>query len=459
MKDFMQLVPRFSCPDHHIEEIFRYRWEAYSTHLFQRANGKYVVTEFSTPVTHSGVDGTISCPAHHHIAEGRWIKDRTFMRDYISFWCSSEAKPRLYSFPLADSCLKYCQVSGEYDLAEELYDAMKSNYEEWEKDRYDNNYGLFWQIPDRDGMEFALLALSYGRSHAGEGYRSTLNSYMYADAVALAEIATRLKRTEDAESFREKAAKLKRLFQLLMWNKKRSFFVDRRRDNRFFINGIELEGYVPWCYDLPDERFSCAWKYIMDEEYFCAPYGLRTLEKNHEDYLVEHGLPGGCMWNGWCWPFASCQALDGMANLLDHYQQDFVDREDYFKLLKSYTMCHYKDGVPHLAESYDPEEGVWYADFGARSVNYNHSTYCDLVITGLAGFRPQLDGSVRINPLIPAEWEYFSLENIAYCGKNVSLFFDRDGNHFEYGKGLTVVVDDVPVIRNAADSEVLTCTL
>ena len=455
MENFSQLVPSFLCPDSHIEEIFRYRWEAYSTHIFQRANGKYIITEFSIPVNHSGVDGTISCPAHHHIAEGRWIKDRKFMRDYISFWCSSEAQPRLYSFPLANSCMKYCIVSGEYEMAKELYEAMKSNYEEWEKERFDSNYGLFWQIPDRDGMEFALLALSYGQSHGGEGYRSTLNSYMYADAVALAETAAMLNRTDDAGMFRRKAGQLKTVFQRFVWNRKRSFFVDRRRDNRFFINGIELEGYIPWCYNMPDEDFSCAWKYIMDEEYFCAPYGLRTLEKNHEDYLVEHSAPGKCMWNGWCWPFASSQALDGMANLLNNYKQNFVSSEDYFKLLKTYTMCHYKDGVPHLAESYDPENGVWYTDLGARSLNYNHSTYCDLVITGLAGFRPQSDGTVRINPLIPAEWDYFLLENLPCRGKTVSMIFDRNGEHFAYGKGLTLLVDGVPVLKNATTPAVV----
>ena len=214
MENLTGLVPEFQCPDANIEEIFRYRWEAYSTHLFKRANGKYVVTEFSTPVRHSGVDGTISCPAHLHIYEGRWIKERTFMRDYISFWCSSEAAPRLYSFPLADSCYKYLLVSGDRALAAELFDAMAENYAQWEKDRFDENTGLFWQIPDRDGMEFALLALSYGKSHGGEGYRSTLNSYMYGDAAALAEMAEMLGRSADAEKFRSKADALKAQFLL-----------------------------------------------------------------------------------------------------------------------------------------------------------------------------------------------------------------------------------------------------
>lgn len=440
-KNFDDCIPRFECPDPAIEEIFRYRWMAYSTHLFKRANGKYIVTEFSTPVTHGGVDGTISCPASHHIYEGRWIGNRVFMRDYISFWLTDEAAPRLYSFPLADSCFKYYLVSGEKELIEKLYDGMAANYEAWERERFDEETGLFWQIPDRDGMEFSLLSLSCGNGHGGEGYRSTLNSYMYGDAAALARMAKLLDRRSEEELFRKKAENLKIRFQHLMWNRKRGFFVDRRRDNRFFVNGIELSGYIPWCYNMPDSQYSCAWKYIADDQYFCGPFGLRTLEKNHEDYLVEHSRPGLCMWNGWCWPFASCQALGAMANLLNDYDQSFVSKEDYFKLLKTYTMCHYKDGVPHLAESYDPDGGFWYTDRGARSVNYNHSTFCDLVISGLAGIRPGDDGKLRVTPLIPENWRFFALHNLPFRGCNLAVFFDRDGRRYGFGTGLFLLVD------------------
>ena len=454
MENIKSKVPRFECPEPHIEEIFRFRWMAYSTHLFKRANGKFIVTEFSTPVSHSGVDGTVSCPAWHHISEGRWIGDRTYMKDYLSFWLTSEAAPRLYSFPLADSAYRYGLVSGDDDFIAGLFDGLAENYFAWERERFDKKYGLFWQIPDRDGMEFALLALAYGRGHGGEGYRSTINSYMYADAVALARMAEKYGHTREAALFAEKAQTLKKNFQFFLWHKKRSFFVDRRRDNRFFLNGLELEGYFPWFCNMPDEKYSCAWKYITDPEYFCGKYGLRTLEKNHEEYLVEHSIPGMCMWNGWCWPFASSLALTGMANLLNDYQQNVVTAEDYYKLLETYTLCHYKDGVPHLAENYEPDEGYWYTDRGERSKYYNHSSYCDLVISGLAGFRPAEDGSVVINPLIPADWDYFALSDITFVNRKLSVIFDRNGKKYNYGKGL-LVLEDGKVVASSPSGEKL----
>ena len=64
----------------------------------------------------------------------------------------------------------------------DLLPELVANYREWEKSHRDPN-GLFWQIDDRDGMEFSI---------GGSGYRPTINSYRYGDAMAVSEIATRV---------------------------------------------------------------------------------------------------------------------------------------------------------------------------------------------------------------------------------------------------------------------------
>ena len=47
------------------------------------------------------------------------------------------------------------------------------------------------------------------------------------------------------------------------------------------------------------------------------------------------------------------------------------------------------------------KNGTWDAGKGGkeRGKDYNHSTYCDLVITGLVGLRPRPDDTVEVNPL------------------------------------------------------------
>ena len=77
-----------------------------------------------------------------------------------------------------------------------------------------------------------------------------------------------------------------------------------------------------------------------------------------------------------------------------------------------------------------------------RSRYYNHSTFADLVITGLVGLRPQADGSVVVNPLVPeGTWDYFCLDNVNYRGNVLTILYDKDGQRYHQGKGLRLFVN------------------
>ncbi|HNC29260.1 MAG TPA: discoidin domain-containing protein, partial [Cyclobacteriaceae bacterium] len=98
------------------------------------------------------------------------------------------------------------------------------------------------------------------------------------------------------------------------------------------------------------------------------------------------------------------------------------------------------DGKINLVENYDPNLGgpiVYYY----WSNHYLHSTFNNLVISGLCGIRPSEGDSLTINPLIDNSIEYFYLDNINYRGHDVSVVYDRDGAKYNIGKGVTVFVD------------------
>ena len=78
-------IPFFEYPDREVEEIYYYHWWSFRKHLVKTPDG-FVITEFLTPVRHAGIYNTISCAAGFHIAEGRWLRDQTYLDGYISFW-------------------------------------------------------------------------------------------------------------------------------------------------------------------------------------------------------------------------------------------------------------------------------------------------------------------------------------------------------------------------------------
>jgi hypothetical protein len=99
------------------------------------------------------------------------------------------------------------------------------------------------------------------------------------------------------------------------------------------------------------------------------------------------------------------------------------------------------------------KNGTWDAGKGGeeRGKDYNHSTYCDLIISGLVGLRPRADETVEVNPLVPEAWEYFCLDQVRYHGRWLTILWDKTGERYRKGKGLRIFADG----KEVAASETL----
>ena len=438
-------IPLLDISDDTIQEIYYFRWHNYFRHVKETPVG-YVITEFLPPVPWAGKYNTINCPAGHHFYEGRWIHNSKYLTDYAKFWVSKDGDPRRYSFWIANSVMEFCRVKGDYELAKEMYEDLKRIYSEWESDHLMEN-GLFYQIDDRDGMEY---------SAGGSGNRPTINSYMYADAVAISKIAKMLGKDEEAKIYENKSMVLKEKINTMLWDADAEFFKTLAEDKNYELADAREEvGFVPWCFNIPDENKSVAWKFLNDENYFWAPYGPTTTERNYPDFMkwFDHE----CLWNGPSWPFATSQTATAMGNLLCNYSQNIILKSDYFDLIKMYANEHYieKDGerVPFIDENLDPFTGEWIAKklleemenppggIG-RGEHYNHSSFCDLVLNGLVGVRTRDDDILEVNPLFEdGNLEYMCADGIMYRGHSICVMWDKTGNRYGKGAGLRIYVD------------------
>jgi hypothetical protein len=81
-------VPFFACPDLEVERTYYYRWWSLRKHIRQTAAG-FILTEFLGPVKHASDYNAISCALGHHVAEGRWLRDPSYLDQYIDFWLRS----------------------------------------------------------------------------------------------------------------------------------------------------------------------------------------------------------------------------------------------------------------------------------------------------------------------------------------------------------------------------------
>ncbi|MCX2733824.1 discoidin domain-containing protein [Saccharopolyspora sp. NFXS83] len=458
-------IPFVDLPGAEIEDTYYYRWRTFKEALkYTGPEDGWIVSEFLGPVGYSAPGGGISAAAGHHLYEGRWLRDTRYLDDYLDYWLTgSGAGPKpateplnpnttdwahQYSFWVSDAVVARASVDGRWDRATAALPELVEQWEGWDS-QFDPELGLYWQTPVWDAMEHT--ASSYQSDdpyHGGEGFRPTINAYQYGDARAIANLLRRTGDLDGAAEFETRAAHLKSNVDEHL--RDGDFYKHVMRDGnpaREPIADREQIGFVPWYFGMAPPEADSAWSQLTDPQGFAAPHGPTTVERRSPWYLHE-AEEGCCRWSGPSWPYATSQTLTALANRLhDRPEQPHVDRQDYYDLLRGYASTQRKDGRPYVAEAHHPDEDRWLYDARGHSEDYNHSTFTDLVLSGLLGIRPQQDDTARIAPLVPAGWDHFAVEDVPYRGHDLSVSWDRDGSHYGQGSGLRISLDGGEIHR------------
>ncbi|KAK3261667.1 hypothetical protein CYMTET_29437, partial [Cymbomonas tetramitiformis] len=232
----------------------------------------------------------------------------------------------------------------------------------------------------------------------------------------------------------------------------------------------------PWYFNAVPATPEAAQKYaagfaqLRDAEGFGAEWGPRTCERRHACYNFSNNAQ--CNWNGGSWPFETSKVGTALINLLNNYPpQPHADAADFVRLLAGYARAHTRSNAvesapPHIDEDIHPDDGYWitrrklFANAGDplknRGEHYFHSSYCDLVLAGLVGMQAPTDGERAkgalfvVNPLVgdlqAAAVEWFAATDIMFHGHQVSVVYDRDGEHYQEGRGLHVWVNNRKVV-------------
>ena len=238
-------------------------------------------------------------------------------------------------------------------------------------------------------------------------------------------------------------------------------------------------GYLPWAFGAAKDGRADAFRDLLSAEGFAGKctvtfaerrhpcFGIFTTGKELNDWLTARGEatvdPEGheCLWNGPSWPFATSLMLTALANLLASEEaQESITPKDYVFLLTQYASAHtitMPDGrtLPWIDENMDPDTGEWIARNRLRNwkgecfpkskggyergKDYNHSTFCDLMLEGLFGIRPSED-ALTVTPLFPADWKYACVSDVFVHGKELRITYRK-------GEGYRVFLDGTERFR------------
>ena len=438
-----QNIPLFDCPDNDMREMYYYRWWTLRKHIKRTPVG-YGMTEFLVPRSYADKYNLIACAIGHHVMESRWLRDTTYLHQILRTWYygnDGQAMERMNRFSSWNpyAVQELFKVQGDTAFIFGLKPRLEEEYARWERTNRLPS-GLYWQGDVQDGMEESI---SGGRKK--QYARPTINSYMFGNAQALAAICRMAGETDKAALYEQKADTLRSLILNKLWNEDHQFFETLRGDTLAQVR--EAIGYIPWYFNLPTpgSKYDVAWQQLADEQGFSAPYGLTTAERRHPQFR-SHGV-GKCEWDGAIWPFATSQTLTALANR-EALSGAVGGTSLFFHQMRLYVESQHHRGRPYIGEYLDETTGAWLMGDRERSRYYNHSTFCDLVITGLCGLRPQEDGSIVVSPLVPQDqWNWFCLDGVSYRGHLLTILWDRDGQRYHQGAGLTLMVDGQVVAR------------
>lgn len=436
-------VPLFDCPQENFRQIYYYRWWSLRKHI-ERTPVGYGMTEFLVRRSYADLYNLIACAIGHHVMEMRWARDTTYLHQILRTWYfgnNGHAMNKMKNFSSWNPAAVYeaYRVSADTSFTLSLLSSLDEEYARWQRtNRLDN--GLYWQGDVQDGMEESI---SGGRKK--KFVRPTINSYMAANAQALAALHALAGNVAQSDSYTQDCKELKSLIEKYLWSDKDNFYETRRADTLACVR--EAIGYIPWYFSLPEAgQHDKAWLQVVDTKGFAAPYGLTTAEMRHPQFR-SHGV-GKCEWDGAIWPFATSQTLTAMINYLNGYPSPVISDSTFFRQMELYVESQYHRGRPYIGEYLDEQTGAWLMGDRERSRYYNHSTFADLIITGICGLRPQVDNSLIVRPLIPQDkWDYFCLDGVDYHGHVITIVWDKDGSRYNHGKGISVLVDGEVVAR------------
>lgn len=466
--EILDAAPTFRCGDETLTRVFRHRWESFANNV-ARSDAGWVITEFHQPGP-GRAHGTVNAAAGHHILEARWLRRRDVAEDYIRFWFESEeAEPHRYTEWIAWSAHEHAQLHRSWDSVIPVLPGMVANFAAWEADSRHPS-GLYWAHDLADAMEFSV---------SGDGFRPSINSYQFGNATAIASIARRAGEAALADKFDTIGEELRRLVLDRLVHPVLNFFVtiplsddgedayiatagaERRMPEEY--RGLtppalaevpphrvarELIGYLPWYFGLPggDVDPKPAIAQLADPDGFAGAHGLRTVERRHPRHGFEVATTATrflCRWNGPSWPFATSQTLTALGRIA----RDGADTSagmQFLELLRQYAASHIEpDGSYWLDEDLDPDTGGWLTrdwrrlnDVDRASIgrDYQHSTFADLVLSGLLGISVD-DAGLSITPLAAASaLGWFEVHGLMLAGIEVDLEWSPDrGLHLTAG--------------------------
>jgi hypothetical protein len=445
---FRNDIPRFSCSDKGLEELYGFRWFLLK---FSTAGGnlgffKYpVVMEgrqayqtyccYSAPfmaldmnwATNAQVGfGHIANMIHSVYEDGRFPWYTSPRTNRVNLHHKSKTGLSLLPY----TAWQHYLIHGNKEMLSEIYPGMKKNIEWWITDRDADGNGLF--IIDHQ-LETGMDDLSrFDDNDPTLRYDAIdATSYAYANILAVSNMARILEKDNDEKYFQEYAGRTKKTVNSLLWNAEDKSYRDKHPNSKELSKTMCITTFYPFFAGIGTlANLDVFRKHLLNPDQFQLPYPVPALPKDDPNFD-----PTG-FWEGPSWPAATSHILEAFATSAKTIDRSLLP--DAAELIKLAANKHLQPRADFF-ERYNPLTGEPLSHFR----DYMHSWWIDIIIRHIVGFEPQEDGHIKLDPL-PVGLDHFLLENVNYQGKKVTVVWqlpDKPREYEEYPMGYSVYID------------------
>jgi hypothetical protein len=260
--------------------------------------------------------------------------------------------------------------------------------------------------------------------------RPSVNAYGYANLKSLENLYQLNSNFSKSRHYSSLANSIQKQTLNVLWNKEDAFFNTLSAgDNAYGIQDFEARvresvGYTPWYFNMvpkeDSEKYNLAWEMLSSEKGFNNRKGMTTAERQHPYYNEQ-----AFAWNGRGWPFQNSIVYKGYANYLRNYKNNIseADKMVLHEQIEKLTAMH-GSKEPNIGEWYIPSDGE---TFGGEK-DYFHSTYPDIIIEDLLGFKASHDNTFSLQPLLAkGKWDYVYLGNLRYHDRDIDILWKKNG--------------------------------
>ncbi|MBI3579419.1 MAG: hypothetical protein HY089_08450 [Ignavibacteriales bacterium] len=433
--DHFQHVPYFQCSDEFLTRYYWYRWYGLRLNTIYGNEGNY-----KRPCVCEGIQyfrAPISYSAQCHMLENRWMHEPelaqgslfTFLdnqrddggfRGYIDV--NHYRQEMFYHANWGNAVMQLQAIHPSFEYLENIYGGLKKYVSYFDRERDEEVSGLY-DIDNHfeTGQEFMsrymAVSAKADQKHWGEVFRLKgvdVTIYIYDLKRALAVIAEKLAKQEEADLWKFEADKIKTAVREKMWDPEQQMFFDVNpmTAKRTMIKAVTC--FYPYFTDIVDESHLIGLKkHLLNPKEFWTPYPVPSSSADDEFFSALPEWKGkrmNCLWNGRVWPMTNSHIAEALAQSAIRFDDQLL-RKKSMEFIGKFIKMMFFDGDPtrpNCFEHYNPLTGKPSAYRGID--DYQHSWINDLIIKYVCGIRPE-EFSVTIDPF-PFGLQYLMIENV-----------------------------------------------